>query len=549
VVTIKNYDFDVSNGRTNNVYQIPQLWTFDVSKPAEFPYTNAKRQTQKTMPLFDANTFGNIVFDRISIDSVANNSVTFTFDQALMPLDNPGYEAVHSYRFDIIDSATNIVERTVWQWSDFMHTARLRKAAYTQLIGGLKAATKYNLRIYAYSSFQQSSTQFLYTSFETSGAAAFAGNYSLSFNNTLNNGFPHPPGVAVSGTAAEYVNGTSVGKKAIRLSGSSYIALDTAANPFNYDQSFTIAFKVKVESAKGSDPALFSNKDWTSGGYNGFLFMVKANGIRLNSKSVADSGRINGFDDLTVASDVMNKWVHIAAVYNKASGSDGKGSVAYYANGLKVGTADTDLTLGMSGGQISYIAQSMGSGDYYGPLYNGPSKDYDVTFQMEDFLLCEGALSDAEISALAKVAFSGQILYQPSPIPAAIFLYSSEDEINPVASAKTGENGAYTLLVPIAPAGALYTLKATKPGYLSYTIKNLNLSEVEAIEKVDLRQLAGDVNGDGVVNAVDLTQLLSEFNREPAVFKDADIDGNGIVNAADLTYLLAGFNKRDIVIE
>jgi len=60
--------------------------------------------------------------------------------------------------------------------------------------------------------------------------------------------------------------------------------------------------------------------------------------------------------------------------------------------------------------------------------------------------------------------------------------------------------------------------------------------------------LAGDVNGDGIINAVDLAQLLSEFNRLPAVFEYADIDGNDIVNATDLTYLLAGFNRRDVVV-
>jgi hypothetical protein len=41
---------------------------------------------------------------------------------------------------------------------------------------------------------------------------------------------------------------------------------------------------------------------------------------------------------------------------------------------------------------------------------------------------------------------------------------------------------------------------------------------------------------------------LSEFNREPVNYKEADIDGNGIVNAADLTYLLAGFNKRAVIV-
>ena len=88
----------------------------------------------------------------------------------------------------------------------------------------------------------------------------------------------------------------------------------------------------------------------------------------------------------------------------------------------------------------------------------------------------------------------------------------------------------------------------TKPGYLSYTITNLTLEEIEENTRQDITPLAGDVNGDGIINAVDLAQLLSEFNREPAVFKDADIDGNGMVNATDLTYLLAGFNKRNVIV-
>ena len=77
----------------------------------------------------------------------------------------------------------------------------------------------------------------------------------------------------------------------------------------------------------------------------------------------------------------------------------------------------------------------------------------------------------------------------------------------------------------------------------------LGLEEIEENTRQDITPLAGDVNGDGIINAVDLAQLLSEFNRQPAVFKEADIDGNGIVNATDLTYLLAGFNKRSIVKE
>jgi M6 family metalloprotease-like protein len=146
------------------------------------------------------------------------------------------------------------------------------------------------------------------------------------------------------------------------------------------------------------------------------------------------------------------------------------------------------------------------------------------------------------------ITYSGAILYQPSPTSANIALYIKDSEDAPVATAYTaGDSGAYTLGIPPAPADTRYKLVVTKPGYLSYTINNLTLTQGEPIETVDIRQLAGDVNGDGIVNAVDLTCLLSEFNREPQYFRDADIDGNGIVNAADLTYLLAGFNKRDVV--
>jgi Leucine-rich repeat (LRR) protein len=139
--------------------------------------------------------------------------------------------------------------------------------------------------------------------------------------------------------------------------------------------------------------------------------------------------------------------------------------------------------------------------------------------------------------------WNGAILYQTSAIPATVALYDSTSKL--ITSTTTIADGTYTLN---ASAGTEYTLVVTKPGYLSYTIKNLTLTEGASIETIDIRQLAGDVNGDGIVNAVDLTYLLSEFNRVPVIHEHADIDGNGIVNAADLTYLLAGFNKQNVVV-
>ena len=151
-----------------------------------------------------------------------------------------------------------------------------------------------------------------------------------------------------------------------------------------------------------------------------------------------------------------------------------------------------------------------------------------------------------------KPTVSGALLYQGSGQAASVELYGSNKElIDSVTTVAAAGGGAYTLTLSAAPeADTGYTLVISKPGYLKYTVKNLTLTAGAVIETIDLRQLAGDIDGNGVVNATDLTYLLSEFNRNPATspYPYADIDGNGLVNATDLTYLLAGFNKHDVEI-
>ena len=383
-VKIENFDFDVSTGPTEDVYRIPQTWEFDVSKPTEFPYTGTKRDTQKIAPVFPSSA-------AVQINALTNNSVDITFDQAAIPAPNPGGDIVHSYRFDFVDRDTGLVRRTAWQWSDFMNTPYLQKPTYTQLIGGLAAGTNYTLKIYAHSSFQAVSAVPITVDFATGGTPN--PQYKLAFNESLANALPVPASVSVTGSAAVYESSAFTGKKAIKLNGDNYIQLDDAANPIDYNGSFTIAFWVKVLLAAGSDPALFSNKNWSAGGNNGFLFMVKSNGIRLNSKSVSGS-RLNGGDDITIASNVMNQWVHIAAVYDR---EDGTGKVRYYKDGVKVGEMATDLSGGMNGGQRSYLAQSHSDAG----LYQSVSGSKNAEFLMLDFMLQGGAKTDAEITALA----------------------------------------------------------------------------------------------------------------------------------------------------
>ena len=48
-----------------------------------------------------------------------------------------------------------------------------------------------------------------------------------------------------------------------------------------------------------------------------------------------------------------------------------------------------------------------------------------------------------------------------------------------------------------------------------------------------------DLDGNGSVNAADLTSLLSAWGQSGS--SGADIDGNGAVNGLDLTLLLSGW--------
>ena len=168
-VTIENYDFDFSEGprALSNIVRIPQIWEFDVSRPADFPYTNARRETQKTVPVFDETKPVNAGLGGIIIRNITSAAVEVEFPQAKIPAPNYGNEVVFSYRFDFINRQTGVIARGANQLSDFMLTPRLQKPTYTQLIGGLAANTNYELRIYAYGSFQERSNQYLTVHFTT----------------------------------------------------------------------------------------------------------------------------------------------------------------------------------------------------------------------------------------------------------------------------------------------------------------------------------------------------------------------------------------------
>jgi|GEM_PF-1189509 len=152
-------------------------------------------------------------------------------------------------------------------------------------------------------------------------------------------------------------------------------------------------------------------------------------------------------------------------------------------------------------------------------------------------------LTDADFSL---VTFGGVVKFPSSTVPATVSLYDSDSKL--VTSTATALDGSYVLS---APEGTGYTLNITKPGYLSYTIKNLGVVDGLTVGVVDLSVLGGDVNGDGVVDGTDLTLFLSAYGVgvASAEFPFVDLNGDGVVDATDLTIFLAGYNKSNVIID
>ncbi len=107
-----------------------------------------------------------------------------------------------------------------------------------------------------------------------------------------------------------------------------------------------------------------------------------------------------------------------------------------------------------------------------------------------------------------------------------------------------------------AVAPGTYDLVVTKACHLTYTIKNvvvgdtpLDLTAMTGKAYSTITLLAGDVNGDGSINATDLNIVwnAANFNKAVADVNNplTDVNGDGMVNATDLNNVwnAANFNK------
>jgi len=103
----------------------------------------------------------------------------------------------------------------------------------------------------------------------------------------------------------------------------------------------------------------------------------------------------------------------------------------------------------------------------------------------------------------------------------------------------------------------IYTLVVTKPAHTSFTLEDIVVTNIgidltqDTREEVNLITLTvGDLNGDGQIDAKDLSILTDNFGRAVEELTEplADLNGDGQVDSRDLSLMLDGFGRYNTII-
>ena len=124
---------------------------------------------------------------------------------------------------------------------------------------------------------------------------------------------------------------------------------------------------------------------------------------------------------------------------------------------------------------------------------------------------------------------TGQVL---AGKPVTVSLYDAADAL--VTSAAANADGTFSLT---APAGT-YTVVATASGFLSAE-GSVTLTANETSTKAAVTLLAGDIDGNAVIDQFDAMTIGMSYNgADPAA---ADLNNDGVINVLDLELLAANY--------
>src|SRR5581483_9106704 len=104
-------------------------------------------------------------------------------------------------------------------------------------------------------------------------------------------------------------------------------------------------------------------------------------------------------------------------------------------------------------------------------------------------------------------------------------------------SVSTDATGAGAASLPTS-SPATVDVRISVPGYLSKVIHNVNPANVNTLNFGQLTP--GDLNGDGIVNAIDYSIMASKFGQAYGL---ADFANDGKVDANDISILIGSWNQ------
>ena len=204
--------------------------------------------------------------------------------------------------------------------------------------------------------------------------------YYLGFEGNLNNEGTVDATVTAKNGAIEYVDGYT--GKAASL-GDAYVSIADFAPGTD---SFTVAFWLKIKG-NGVDPCIISNGNWDNGSSRGFTLAYKDDfkDVRFN----VANGSTRSYKDAVLPSGFDEAWTHIIASVDR---ENDKLYLRYNFDQIY----STDISSELEGSSLTSdyplnIGQD-GTGNY----------GYKLTDMIVDeFIVFDGVLTDAEVAALA----------------------------------------------------------------------------------------------------------------------------------------------------
>lgn len=157
---------------------------------------------------------------------------------------------------------------------------------------------------------------------------------------------------------------------------------------------------------------------------------------------------------------------------------------------------------------------------------------------------------DAEdINKLSKKIIKGKVITQnyKNRYRAEYEIYKQSDfvlgNLNVVTKGVSNIDGTYEAQIP-DDGTTKYVLRFVKPGYLKHTITNIDLSANREATLQDVTLYGGDFNDDGVIDAMDLTDLNIHLNQQvSSTNQKYDLNEDGVIDDLDLDILNNNYDK------